>query len=131
MTRYLVALAIALILNATANLLIKIGMNPIAARGGVLRDGPVAGLITVLTNPTLIVAMVCFAANLLAYMYAVQRLPISVAYPIMVTVGFAIIVVAAGILLGERLTALQWVGVVMILGGVWLVASQLPGGAPA
>ena len=71
--------------------------------------------------------MVCFAANLLCYMYALQRLPISVAYPIMVTAGFAIIVVVAGIYLHERLAVSQWIGVVMIMVGVWLVASKAAG----
>ena len=51
-----------------------------------------------------------------------QKLPISVAYPIMFTCGFAIIVTVAGVILRERLTPLQWVGVAAILLGVFLVA---------
>ena len=58
------------------------------------------------------------------FYYRNCRLPISVAYPIMVTAGFAIIVVVAGVSLHERLAVTQWVGVAMILGGVWLVASK-------
>jgi drug/metabolite transporter (DMT)-like permease len=40
----------------------------------------------------------------------------------MVTGGFAIIVVVAGVMLGERLSAPQWAGVAAILLGVFLVA---------
>jgi multidrug transporter EmrE-like cation transporter len=56
------------------------------------------------------------------YAYALQKLPISVAYPIMVACGFAIIVTVAGWVLHERLSPWQWVGVLAILVGVFLVA---------
>ena len=68
--------------------------------------------------------LTCFAANVVFYTYALVRLPISVAYPIMVTCGFAIIVVVAGLKLHERLSPIQWVGVAAILIGVWLVAND-------
>jgi len=44
-----------------------------------------------------------------------------------VTAGFAIIVVVAGIYLQEHLAVSQWIGVVMIMIGVWLVASKAAG----
>jgi multidrug transporter EmrE-like cation transporter len=53
------------------------------------------------------------------------------AYPIMVSAGFAIIVIVAGLYLHERLNFLQWAGVVLILTGVWLVASQAGRQLPA
>ena len=125
--RYFVALAAALLLNACANLMMKFGMHDISGDGGWLKDGPAGAVGAILHRPVLIAGMVCFAANLLCYMYALQRLPISVAYPIMVTAGFAIIVVVAGIYLHERLAVSQWIGVVMIMVGVWLVASKAAG----
>ena len=69
------------------------------------------------------------------YAYALQKVPISVAYPVMVITGFAIIVVVAGNVLRERLTVVQWVGVGAILVGVTLVARdagrQMGSGEPA
>jgi len=73
----------------------------------------------------LIAGLVCFATNVILYTYALKFFPISVAYPIMVTLGFAIIVVVAGSYLNEHPTRVQWVGVTLILVGVWLVASQV------
>jgi len=122
--KYSLALVVALLLNATANLVIKFGMKQIAEGGGVLARGVLAGLVSVLTNPLLVVGIFCFGLNLLFYMYALQKLPLSVAYPVMVTTGFAIIVTVAGLRLRERLTLAQWAGVGLILVGVWLVASQ-------
>jgi len=123
---YLIALTAALLLNATANLLMKFGMKKIDEAGGLTSQGAAHAALSILTSPLLIVGMICFGLNLLAYMYALQKLPISVAYPVMVSTGFAIIVVVAGRMLGERLSAIQWAGVAAILLGVWLVASQVP-----
>lgn len=119
-----IALVCALLLNASANLLIKFGMNKIDQAGGLLSGGAVAGLIRAVTSWHLILGGFCFAANLAFYAYALQKMKISVAYPIMVTTGFAIIVAVAGWQLGERLTGVQWMGVAMTLIGVILVATQ-------
>jgi len=119
-----IALACALVLNASANLLIKFGMDKIEKAGGLLAEGAMAGVLRAVTSPHLIAGGFCFAANLAFYAYALQKMKISVAYPIMVTAGFAIIVVVAGWQLGERLTVIQWAGVALILVGVSLVASH-------
>ena len=125
MLKYAIALVVALLLNASANLMIKFGMRSIdveLAGSGLGSLGVAGALRLVLRNWVLLTGLACFAANVLFYAYALQKMPISVAYPIMVTSGFALIVVVAGALLGERLTLVQWIGVVGILTGVVLVA---------
>jgi multidrug transporter EmrE-like cation transporter len=84
-------------------------------------------LVALITNWVLILGLFCFATNVILYTYALKGLPISVAYPIMVTVGFAIIVIVAGLYLDEHPTRWQWLGVTLILIGVWLVAWQAKG----
>jgi multidrug transporter EmrE-like cation transporter len=120
------ALATALVLNATANLMIRAGARAIAARHLEATAVPVlAALKAGLTNPWIIGGVVCFALNLAAYSYALTKLPVSMAYPIMVSVGYAIIVCGAAVWFSERLNVWQWVGVGVILAGVWLVASGM------
>jgi len=127
--QYVVALFVALTLNATANLLMKAGMKPVQESGGILRDGAVAAVKTVLVSKTLMLGLICFAANAAFYMYALQSraLKISIAYPIMVGGGFALIAVVARLhpALAETLTWGQIVGIVMVLGGIVLIASQM------
>jgi len=124
--KYAAALGIALVLNACANLLMKLGMKPIEAAGGLFREG-IAGAVTgVLTNRSLMIGLVCFALNAGFYMYALQSdaLKISLAYPIMVGGGFALIAVVARVhpALAERLTTGQMIGVAFILLGIVFVA---------
>ena len=127
MLKYAIALVVALALNATANLLIKFGMRAIDLElaGAGMLDGGLGGLVRLLVRHwAVLLGLVCFASNVVFYAYALQKVPISVAYPVMVITGFAIIVVVAGNLLHERLTVAQWVGVGAILVGVTLVAKD-------
>ena len=127
--RYLLALIVALMLNAFANLLMKVGMKPIAASGGVLKDGFVAAVKTVAASGPLVIGLMCFALNAAFYMYALQSktLKISIAYPIMVGGGYALIAVIARFhpALGETLTWAQTLGVALILTGIVLIAAQM------
>ena len=126
--KYVVALIAALVLNACANLLMKAGMKTIEKSGGVLRDGIAAGVKTVLTSPILVIGLSCFAINAFLYMYALQSksLKISLAYPIMVGGGYALIALVARFhpALNERLTWGQVGGVALVLIGIVLIASQ-------
>ena len=127
--KHLIALSAALMLNAAANLLMKIGMKDVAVEGGLLKSGFMGAGITVATSPTLMVGLTCFALNAAFYMYALQSptLKISLAYPIMVGGGFAIIATVARFhpALGERLSAAQWGGVALVLAGIVLIASRM------
>jgi multidrug transporter EmrE-like cation transporter len=125
MLKYVVALVVALVLNAFANLMIRFGMHAVDQElgGAGAFDGGLVGLIRLLIRHwVVLLGLACFAANVVFYAFALQKMPISIAYPVMVTGGFVIIVVVAGIILKERLTPIQWLGVVAILVGVTLVA---------
>ena len=126
--KYLIALAVALLLNASANLMMKAGMIRVQDGGGLLAGGLPAAVRTVLTSPVLMVGLVCFALNAACYMFALQSqaLKISLAYPVMVGGGYAIIATIAYFWLNERMTVGQWVGVVLILAGVLTIAVRTP-----
>lgn len=124
--KYVVALVLALVLNACANLLMKTGMRSFGQEGGILKDGVFAALLAVLTNPVLMIGLTCFALNVFFYMFALQGLKISIAYPVMVGGGYLIIATTAYLFLSERLTLGQWAAVILVLGGVILIAVQTP-----
>jgi multidrug transporter EmrE-like cation transporter len=116
-----IALAFALLANATANVMIRWGMKgqdlslaePVQLARGILFNGRV------------LTGIVLFALNVLAYAFALSRIRLSVAYPVMTSLGLVIVMLLSYLLMGERITPLQLVGTAMILGGVLLVASQM------
>lgn len=115
------ALMLALLLNAGANLLLKFHaryMKPTDLQFDGLHS--IGNLVA--RNWLLWLGLFCFATNVLFYRYALGKIRISIAYPIMVGGGFVIIAVVAWRYLGEILSTSQWAGIVLILVGIVLVA---------
>lgn len=126
--KYVAALTVALVLNASANLLLKVGAKEAQQSGGLFSAGIVGGLLSILRHPALILGLLCFGLNAILYMYALQSpsLKISVAYPVMVGGGYALIAIVASLhpALGETLTVGQKAGVAAVLLGIVLIAAS-------
>ena len=113
-------LAAALVLNALANVLIKYSMGHavpplLRLQGGVL--APIAPF----PSWSFILGVVCFASNLACYSLALRSLKLSLAYPLMVSLGYLVILAVQYFMFGERLTPIQYAGIGLILIGVWFV----------
>jgi spermidine export protein MdtJ len=115
------ALVFALLANAAANVLIRWGMKDQALDPG----RPAQMLQGILMNGRVLAGIVLFALNVLAYAFALSRIRLSVAYPVMTSLGLVIVMVLSCALMGERITSLQLVGTGLILVGVLLVATQM------
>ena len=117
----------ALICNAAANILIKYTMSRSGDAGAEVAGAKAAGAAGLMAkfgaflNPTYIAALVLFGLNLLAYSVALKTLRISVAYPIMVSGGYLLILLAGWFLFHERLSLVQYGGITLIVAGIWLV----------
>jgi drug/metabolite transporter (DMT)-like permease len=124
MAKYFVALSIAVLLNASGNLLIRFGVRGFDLVSGknAFAEGPLGILRLFLRHWGLFAGGGCFVFNLVLYAYALRGLAISTAYPLMVMGAFILIVIVSAGLLEERLTSSQWVGVAAIAVGVILVA---------
>lgn len=121
MKTHLFALGFALLANAAANILIRAGM---AGRRIDLAQ-PGAALAMVATNPLVLGGIALFALNVLSYAYVLSRIPLSLAYPVMTSLGFVIVVGASALLLGESVDRVQIGGMALIVAGVIMVASRL------
>jgi multidrug transporter EmrE-like cation transporter len=115
------ALVFALLANATANVLIRWGMKDMQLS----LAQPVATLKGILLNGRVMAGIVLFALNVLAYAFALSKLRLGVAYPVMTSVGLVIVMALSYLLMGERITAVQLLGTALILVGVVLVTSQM------
>ena len=119
----LIVFILAIILNATANILIK--GSAIKKSDQVISEGFVR-YIQDLFHPLFISGIISFGLALIAYRFVLGNgLKLSVAYPIMTTSGFAIVILASRVFFKETLHPVQWVGIALLAAGLWLVASRV------
>jgi multidrug transporter EmrE-like cation transporter len=108
----------ALVSNAAANILIKYAMTrsePLPAGASLMTR-----LLSVM-SPLFVLGVGLFGLNLVFYSMALRTFRISIAYPVMVSGGYCLILVAGWFLFQERLTLAQYGGIALILSGIWLV----------
>jgi len=120
MRSHIIALVVALTANAAGNIMIRAGMR---SRTDV--HGP-AGLVqAVLSSPLVWGGIVLFAFNVLCYAYALTRIPLSTAYPLIVAGGLLIVLLASALLLREPVSLTLAAGATLITAGVVLVARAM------
>jgi small multidrug resistance pump len=83
-----------------------------------------SSLIGLLFSPWFIVGLLFYATNVVIFAKALDKLPVSIAYPVLAGVGFGLIAIAGSIFFSERLGFNQWLGMGLILAGVIVVSSS-------
>ncbi|MEW6536193.1 MAG: EamA family transporter [Candidatus Auribacterota bacterium] len=116
MNNYLI-LSAAIVFNAIANVMIKVGM---------MKAGKADSLFGMMKNaafnPAFIFGIFCFVVALGGYSFILSKLNLSIAYPIMTSVGYMLVIFISWLFLKETILWYQVIGFLMIIGGVWLVA---------
>lgn len=102
-------LSLAVLLGTAGQLLLKAGTNAT----------PVGLALAI--DPRILGGIACYAVSVIAWILALSKTPVSVAYP-MVSIGFALNALLAWWLLGEALSAQRVLGIAVIIVGVALVA---------
>jgi len=108
------------LLNAAAQLLLKAGTNHL----GVLTltaDTWVRTFARMATETHFIGGAALYVVSLVVWILGLSRVPVSIAYP-MLSLGYIVNAIAAHYLLGEAVTLQRWLGIGVIVAGVWLVA---------
>lgn len=77
----------------------------------------------VILNPILILAIVLFTGGNLIWVYMLKLYPLSTAYPL-TSIGFVFSMLSGWLILKETITPLQWLGVVLVMAGCYLIASH-------
>lgn len=119
--RYLL-LIVALVLNASANILMKIGAEKLGTIRGLsfyqlaFRFG---------TNYTLILSMTIFALSAVVYVLALTKVNISIAYPLITSGSLLIISLFSFFYLKESITLSHILGVILVITGMTLIAYNL------
>jgi len=108
---------VAVALAATGQVLLRYGMRR-AAFGR-----PVAGelILRAVTSPSVLGGLAVFGVSAIVWLWALSRVPLSIAYPFN-GLGFIAIVIASGVFLDEHIRPFTWLGVVLVAVGVACVA---------
>jgi multidrug transporter EmrE-like cation transporter len=118
----LIALVVGLSLNALANILLKVSALRLEAKAKEL--GQAVGALGQYLEPVFIAGALSFVLALVAYRRALQSVPLSIAYPIMTSCGYIIVLGASFFLLRESLSVKQMAGIGLLIAGVWLTSSR-------
>ena len=112
----------ALLCNAAANLFVKYGMlrRVRLEQTGHPLQGSAPPWLAQFLDPFFVLGIVCFGMNLVAYSLALKYYRLSIAYPIMVAGGYAIILLVGWLVFRERLTVMQFGGIGLMLIGLWM-----------
>ena len=108
------------LLNAAAQLLLKAGVTPLGTLSVNLHNLlPV--MLRVLGQWPIIAGLACYVVSVGVWILALSRVEVSLAYP-MLSMGYVVNALAAWWLFGEALGPMRWAGLLLILGGVLVMA---------
>jgi undecaprenyl phosphate-alpha-L-ara4N flippase subunit ArnE len=80
--------------------------------------------ISLLLQPWFIGGLTFYGINVILFAKSLDVLKVSVAYPVLAAGGFTLLIITSQFFFGEELTVKQYVGVVVVLVGVFLLARQ-------
>src|SRR4249920_2705482 len=125
--RHLTIASVALLLfavvsAATGQVMLKHGMQVASARAA--HDGGSLAL-RAATSPWVLLGLVVFGVSAIAWLAALSRVPLSVAYPFN-AVGYLLILTASIVVLHERANALTWAGTFLVVSGLLIVVLSRP-----
>jgi multidrug transporter EmrE-like cation transporter len=108
------------LLNATAQLLLKAGTNSVGQFSFSAENIVPVGW-RLATEPHILGGLTCYVISVVVWIMALSRVEVSIAYP-MLSVGYVINAIAAWYLFGEAVTPARLVGIAVIILGVFIVA---------
>ncbi|PIR67109.1 MAG: hypothetical protein COU51_00345 [Parcubacteria group bacterium CG10_big_fil_rev_8_21_14_0_10_36_14] len=110
--------AVAVAMNAVATILLKIGSAKFT--GGF----SLQIIVDILKNYHVWGGILLYIASFPPYVYIFSRMNVSIAYPIFTSLSFATTIMIAAIFLKESLTIPQFFGLILVVGGIVLLATN-------
>jgi multidrug transporter EmrE-like cation transporter len=119
--KLLLAVLPTILLAAYSQLVSKWRVSALTAGGGEPESAP-ARILHYLTDPYIISSYVFALLSSIAWLYVLEKYPVSIAFPTYVGVLFAVVTVGSAVLLKEHVSVQHVLGMVLILVGVVVVS---------
>ena len=115
----IILMTLVILLNVCGHVFLKIGMNQVGQVGGrpLLEFGVAA-----VTNIFVLLGLAGYVSSVAGYIVGLSKTNLSVAYPILMSTGYALVVLVSFIWLKESFNPLKWAGLFLILAGVLMVS---------
>ena len=107
-------------LNAAGQLFLKSGANLI---GPITINSNIATTLIASINTYIIFGLLCYVLSVLAWIVALTRVDVSIAYP-MLSLGYVIVTIAAWFLFNEPISAVKILALSIIIFGIVLLANS-------
>ncbi len=114
-------LTISVIANASANLLLKAGVQKL---GGFTLDklNIASELIRAATNPFIVGGLILYGFSFILWLKVLTTNDLSRSYPIFVTFVFILTALGSAKIFGENMSGLRIVGMVIAIVGIYIIA---------
>ena len=98
----------------------KQGMNQVGEIGGIRQLFNFRTLLEIITNKYVLSGLICYGVIAILWLGAMSTLNVSFMYPLL-SLAYAITAVIAVIFLKETVTIWQWAGILLVIGGCFLI----------
>jgi multidrug transporter EmrE-like cation transporter len=122
MTGYLPLIVFGVLLNASAQLALKLGMRQIGYFDFGLHNC-VRILLAVAANPYILAGLGCYVVSVAVWLLVLSRVEVSYAYPLL-SIGYIVTAFAGQMFFHEDLSFTRWAGIIVICAGVWLITQS-------
>lgn len=112
-TSLLVALSV--IIGSLGNIFVKIGSKTLPSSFDIGK---------ILTNPALMFGVFCMVASFPVYSLVLQRLNLSIGFPLNASLTLLLIAIVSYFFLKEPLTLINFAGIVFLVIGTWLISAK-------
>ncbi|MBD2482744.1 EamA family transporter [Planktothrix mougeotii LEGE 06226] len=85
-------------------------------------EAPDPSILTLLLSPWFMAAILVYGINLIVFAKALDRLPVSIAYPVFAAIGFSLVALMGSLFLGERVGLNQMIGLSFIVAGIVIMS---------
>ncbi len=109
---------LAVLLGAVGQVIMKMGMK---IYGEVSAASVWGQLVPILKVPQVFLGFVCYAVSAVLWIAVVSNVDLSLAYP-MVSLAYVLVFLASWLFLGEQISAMRVVGLVIIIAGVLVIS---------
>ena len=108
---------LSVVLNASAQILLRLG-----AKGAFTGATGISGIVETVFRVPILAGLACYGLSLVTWIFVLSRAEASYAYPFL-GLGFVLVAGFGWLLLGEAVTPVRLAAILMIAGGVVLLAA--------